>query len=216
MAATNLHQFYIYPIPLSISGNPILLEYEVEVKLEDNVSVIQNINKKSGQTLVPAGVIILTNYRIVSIIDNKNEKIGWGFNLADVATVEDCAVNALFGRSSRIHIQLNKNAIEIGLKFESKNNEKDGFLTVLNHFLGKKSWIISRPILNPQEATVFSSSSAGVSGILRRQEQNLKSVDALAKDALTDLDSLMKRAKDVASVVQRYASYAGEKGVDIV
>eukprot|EP00981_Chlorochromonas_danica_P014203 scaffold7537_cov179-Ochromonas_danica.AAC.24 len=53
----------------------------------------------------------------------------------------------------------------------------------------------------------FSVRNAGVSGIIRKQEKSLESVDQLTKSALSDLDALMNRAREVISVVQRYAAY---------
>ena len=53
---------------------------------------------------------------------------------------------------------------------------------------------------------------SGVAGILRRQEENLRASDEITREALNDLDSLMKRAREVASMVQRYASFAAASG----
>jgi ESCRT-II complex subunit VPS36 len=206
--------FHLSPIPLSNAGMPILLESEVEVKCEDDVTIIQHIKKKEGKQILAAGIVMLTNLRIVSIVESstssKGEKIGWGFNLSDISLVEDCTAS-YFGRSSRIHIEMRSGAIEIGLKFLSRDAEKESFLSQTKHFISKKSWIVSKTLTINDESTIFSVSNAGVAGILRRQEQNLKSVDTLARDAMSDLDSLMKRAKEVAVVVQRYAAYAGER-----
>jgi ESCRT-II complex subunit VPS36 len=108
---------------------------------------------------------------------------------------------------------------EIGLRFEKDG--KDEFQTALQKALEKKSWETNRVAEKAKEATVeetvFSSSNAGVAGILRRQEKNMQSVDNLAKSALTDLDALMLRAREAIAVVQRYASYtAGEEKDDVM
>lgn len=202
-----LSEFLITSVPLSNAGMLILLDSEVEVKCGGNVSVVEHVKKKATRELIPAGIIVLTNLRIVSI----SNKIGWGFNLADVGFVEDCA-SSYFGQSTRLNFQMNKKDNHVGLKFQSNGKDKSEFLTQTQLFLVKKSWLTTKNIVSKmQEPDKFSASNAGVAGILRRQEQNLKSVDALARDAMVDLDSLMMRAKEIALVVQRYASYASER-----
>ena len=211
----DLADFQFLPVSVSDSGTLVLFEDEVEVKYEGDVCVLEHIRKKAGKVLIPSGVVILTNLRLVSIISKTIsvtcEKIGWGVSLADVALVEDCS-SSYFGSSTRLHIQMRTGNIEIGLKFLSKKSDKAQFLSQMQYFLGKKSWIIpAKPTVAVDKSAAFSVSTAGVAGILRAQEQNLKVNDALARDATADLDSLMKRAKEMASVIQRYASYAGDR-----
>jgi len=55
-------------------------------------------------------------------------------------------------------------------------------------------------------------SNAGIGGILRRQEEARQNVDSLTKLALGDLESLMRRGREVVTVVQRYAAYATADG----
>lgn len=211
----DLSMFQLHSVPVSNSGTLILLKDEVEVKHEGDVCILEHINKNAGRVLIPTGVVILTNLRIVSIVDKaislKHEKIGWGFNLADVVLVEDCN-SSYFGSSTRIHFQMRTGKIEIGLKFLSKKSDKVSFLAQTRYFLSKKSWMTATTLsVAADKPAAFSVSTAGVAGILRSQEQNLKSNDALARDATADLDSLMKRAKEMASVIQRYASYAADR-----
>lgn len=202
----DLSEFLICPINLSSAGMLILQESEVEVKCEDDVSLLEHKNKKAGRELVTAGMVVLTNLRIVLI----SKKVGWAVNLADILNAEDCT-SSYFGRSTRINFQMRSGQINVGLKFNSPSSDKSVFLSQTQHFLLKKSWIVTKKLVSPAEEPSFSTSNAGVAGILRRQEQNLKSVDTLAHDAMVDLDSLMIRAKEMAIIVQRYASYAGER-----
>lgn len=202
----DLSEFLISPITLSNAGMLILQESEVEVKCEDDVSLLEHKNKKAGRELVAAGMVVLTNLRVVLI----SKKVGWGVNLSDILNAEDCT-SSYFGRSTRINFQLRGGALNIGLKFQSANSDKSNFLQQTQHFLSKKSWIVIKKLADPAVEPTFSANNAGVAGILRRQEQNLKSVDTLARDAMVDLDSLMIRAKEMAIIVQRYASYAGER-----
>ncbi len=51
----------------------------------------------------------------------------------------------------------------------------------------------------------FSSSFAGVSGVLRRRENDRTSVHALQNQACSDLQSLMNSAIEVLSVLEKYS-----------
>ena len=60
----------------------------------------------------------------------------------------------------------------------------------------------------PQEK--FSVSNAGVGGIIRRQEKNMEALDSVSKTALSDLNSLMQQAKEVITLIRRFASHSSE------
>ena len=197
--------------PLSFTGRPILLENEVELKSESQVSVPLQSGKKVTGELLCAGYLTLTNFRLITVqskIDKgKTLYVGWGIELKNISLVQDCA--SLFKHSTRLRICFSSNQTEIGLRFEKDGKEE--FLVILNKALEKRSWernmVTEKATEAAQEETVFSSTNAGVAGILRRQEKNMQSVDTLAKSALTDLDALMLRAREAIAVVQRYASY---------
>jgi ESCRT-II complex subunit VPS36 len=202
--------------PLSGAGRPILLENEVELKNETQVSVALQDNKKVTGELLGSGSLVLTNFRLILIVTTfdqmkKFTSIGWGIMLKAIATIEDCA--GLFKFSTRLKISFNDQKQDIGLRFEKDG--KDEFLLAVQKALERKSWernmVLEKPPEPTEEVNVFSTTNAGVAGIIRRQERNLQSADNITKSALTDLDTLMLRAKEAISVVQRYASYtAGE------
>ena len=54
-----------------------------------------------------------------------------------------------------------------------------------------------------------------MSGILRRQECDRTSVNALQKKAFGDLQALMHSATEVFSVLDRYSSMIGKEGTEI-
>ena len=93
------------PVPLSNAGNPILLDEEVEVKYVDGVTLIeQGTSKQAGNVLLPSGLVVLTNLRVIfitapisetltrssSTVKSSGGRVGWGFDLCHVAKVEDC------------------------------------------------------------------------------------------------------------------------------
>lgn len=94
--------------PLSSSGRPILLDDEVEIKIEDGVLIVtQSDNKVTGE-LYPSGLVCLTNLRLITIfaasVKNKEalKLIGWGIFLKDILSAEDC--RSLFSSSTRVKI----------------------------------------------------------------------------------------------------------------
>jgi len=203
------------PVPLSGSGRPILLTNEVEIKSESRVSVVTQEKKKVTGELFMAGFLVLTNFRMVviltEVVSSKSTSIGWGFELRKVVSVEDCS--RLFRTSTRIRMCFEAE-LEIGLRFEKDGKEE--FRSAVQKALDKKSWetnmVSPKQIEAAREKNAFSSSNAGVAGIIRRQERSQQNVDSIAKDALSDLDTLMRRAREAIAVVERYASYtAGEK-----
>lgn len=196
-----------------------MLENEVELKSESKVSVALQEKTKVVGEIFASGLVVLTNFRfmiIVSAVENSRPvTIGWGMMLKSISLVEDCA--RMFKFSTRLRVSFHNNEKEIGLRFEKDGKEE--FLAAINKALERKSWEKNMvPEKTPQpsiaEDTVFSSTNAGVAGIIRRQERNLQSVDNLAKSALTDLDALMLRAREAIAVVQRYASYTAEDRED--
>ena len=161
---------FLNHVVLTSAGNVVLLEDEVEVKYVDNVAILeQTSTKQAGAGVLPPGLIVLTNFRIISIIndpslssssssaDNSKSnvnhgKCGWGFELSHVVSVDDCK-SSFVGRSSRLHFELQ--SIEsgqqqhkttsnyyLGLKFPDKSGEKEAFLSSTRQFLAKRSWEI--------------------------------------------------------------------------
>ena len=159
-------------VVLTSAGNVVLLEDEVEVKYVDNVAILeQTSNKQAGAGVLPPGLIVLTNFRIISIINdpssssssssssspyatnNKSNvnhgKSGWGFELSHVVSVDDCK-SSFIGRSSRLHFELRSiesgqqstSTYYLGLKFPDKSGEKEAFLSSTRQFLAKRSWEI--------------------------------------------------------------------------
>src|SRR5207237_8883485 len=110
----------------------------------------------------------------------------------------------MFGSSARIAIYFNHSPIELGIRVEKPI--KLELLAVFKKILEKKSWLSLTVAPKAPVTHSFSSSSAGVGGIIRRQERQLNSVDTLSKAALSDLSALASLAKEAIVVVQRYAA----------
>lgn len=57
--------------PLSVAGRPIYFDEEVEIKIEESVSVLLHDNRRVVKELVPPGMLILTNVRLIIIASNQ-------------------------------------------------------------------------------------------------------------------------------------------------
>lgn len=193
--------------PLSSSGRPIFLDDEVEIKFISNISIFQEVTESTKQEIYPSSTLLsLTNIRLIILAESSMKKyIGWCINLKDIESIIE-GKSTFFSQSSRIAILL-KSHKHFGIKFHDKN--RDEFCEIIRKTLAKKSWEQinkKKEEIKPIEQK-FSVSNAGVSGIIRRQEKALTSVDNLTKSALTDLDTLIDRAREAIDVVQRYAAY---------
>ncbi len=193
-------------VPLSSAKRPILLNGEVELKSENCVSVVLQINKVVQSQLLSSGLLILTNYRLISVqfnaLDKVKSYVGWGINLDKVLFVEDCS--KFFSRSTRVRLCFGEDTHEIGLKFEQDG--KEDMILMLKTAMERKSWLSIAPSVSLPVSSVFCSSAAGVGGLIRRQEKSLQSVENVTRTALADLDTLINRAKESISIIQRFAS----------
>lgn len=206
---------YFSPVPLTTAQRPVLLDEEVEIKVIDSVATVLVDSSRAAEDLFPPALLILTNIRLIVVVTASTTPSARAISLKDVQTGEDCAT--MLRRSTRVRILFHQRRSPKELSFKFGSGGKDEFLEMLLRTLAKKSWekILPAPAAKAPEAASFSVTNAGVSGIIRRQEKNLESVDALAKNALSDLDALMNRAREVIAVVQRYAAYVVEaKGDD--
>jgi ESCRT-II complex subunit VPS36 len=216
-------------IELSPAGRPTLFEGEVELKISSWTQLIAQRKKQFVKEILPVGVTMLTNCRCIFVIpataiaDSSSAAAaavardqGWALTLEKIRAVEDCA--GFLSKSTRISMFLT-NQVELGLKFHQ--GEKEQFLQVIQEALVKKSWLRinmnpskdTSSILRPAEETKpsFSSTNAGINGILRKQEKDMAALDSLRRSALSDLDSLMKSAEDVVKVVKKYSAYLEDK-----
>lgn len=167
------------------------------------------------------------------------QKMGWAIALASIEFAEDCALG-LLRRSTRIRLCVRRPAaavelaivrVDIGLGFDREglgleDARKNVFLELLSRALQRKSWIAIEERAQEEQRTreIFSGTagtrsgpatavcvtSAGVGGIIRNQRSTLKEADILARQATTDMDTLMERAKEAVSMVERFAKYAAE------
>jgi ESCRT-II complex subunit VPS36 len=197
---------------LSTAGRPIFEDGEVEIKVIGNVSIYLAKHNKESHGLFTC-TLVLTNWRLLLLLNNNGNMKGLYLDLIIINNVEDNY--KYFGKSSRLFINITSIDKQIGCKFEDSNIKED-FIEIINKVLLKKSWE-NKPkskMIDQEKKNIFSISNAGVGGLIRKQQRELKSVDNITKEAIIDMDSLMNVAKEVVEIVQRYASVASEERGD--
>lgn len=197
---------------LSSAGRPLFEDGEVEMKVFGNVIMYLAKDNKELYELFTS-TLVLTNWRLVLLLNNNGNMRGLYLDLIIIKNIEDNY--KYFGKSSRLFINFISYDKQIGCKFENSNIKED-YIEIMNKILLKKSWE-NKPkskMIDKEKNNVFSISNAGVGGLIRKQQRELKSVDNITKEAIIDMDSLMNAAKEVVEIVQRYASVANEERGD--
>lgn len=216
---------------ISAAGLPVLIHEEVELKTTSDVLVVSDSSNPSIQNMNINNVVV-TNFRLLIVVKSAYGKLeGHYCLLEDIRNIENC--NSYFHKSSRMKIWIGESANFkasniIVLKFLSGSSSREGFQEVFQRAIDKKSWltsVVNRTVFNITQGTGVSpkqlvspsidksnsalskTANAGVSGILRKQEKERQEVHHITKDALSDLESLMTRGKEVVNIVNRYASY---------
>jgi ESCRT-II complex subunit VPS36 len=204
--------YKLTPVPLSAASQPILIDDgEVYLRIADNVAFHSKHpdSHSASQELLNSGLFILSNFRMMVVCKSRvdSTSIGWGISLSEIDSVNDCST--FFSRSTRLKISIKGVDETLQVKFENYSEKDD----IIGHFrtaLQKRSWealVMSKP--NTSQQTGFSVTNAGLAGIQRRQDENLRKIDSLARDAVADLDALMNHAREVVAVIQKYASLGG-------
>lgn len=101
---------------------------------------------------------------------------------------------------------------------------RDDFFSHMESAMSRKAWVkeTAAEIMGRHAAAYDAdgqygggggsrASTAGVAGILRRQEANRKATAEIATEAFSDLKSLIDKAKEVVAVVERYSAALQDK-----
>ena len=202
-----LNIFHI--IDLSPGGRPLLKENEIEIKWYDEVN-IQTITTQRKEDLFLSKILslLLTNLSLIILLPIQLQRVcAWVLELKEIQKIEDCATR--FKSSKRIKIHLKDERI-----FEIKflNGNKEGMIELINKTLQRKSWEQMNSQVVKVEETQFSVKSAGIGGLIRRQEREHQTLETVRNEAFTDLEALIDRAKDIVQVIDKYAHGRFDKG----
>jgi hypothetical protein len=195
-------------IGLSPGGRPLLSDGEVEIQWIDDVK----IQTDTREDIFPCAVasILLTNMNLMVLLPQQPLRVcAWALHYKQIVKIEDCATTFRSSKRIRFHTQDGR---KLEMKFLA--GKKDSTMDIIQKSLHRKSWEQYEVTQTKSEEPQFSVRSAGISGLIRRQEREHQSIDAVKREALTDLDALMSRAKEVVAVIDRYAHMRFDKPDD--
>jgi len=101
-----------------------------------------------------------------------------------------------------------RSAFELEMTF-NKSGTSDDFLVVLNNAVENKAWEVQTQQPKNED---FSTSRAGVTGLLRKQENKTKVIDDSLQEAFQDLDALMEKAKDMLAIAEKLQAQLSKGG----
>lgn len=205
------HSDLFSAVTLSAGGRPQLEEGELELKCTDKV----RIETDRRICVIESSTLIVTNMRLILQFQFSGLSKVSHIHLKLVSRVEDCAT--MFRSSMRLRLHFHDGR---KLEFKFFAGGKEATLDFISKMLLRQAWIEieardTKPGQNDKESQLsFSSRSAGVSGLLRRQEKEHQNLDAVTRVALTDLDALMNHAKEVVGIIEKYAAVRFNKSDD--
>lgn len=201
------------PAPLSSAGRPILHEEESELKSFDDVAIHRKTENNIDE-VCSQGILIVTNLRLIKLVEMQSRILGWEILLRNI--IGFSRVETMFVASKRINLSIKNNGKEFLIQLKFNKGGKEDFLEILQRAITRKSWEAieqAKKLLTPPpppSSETKSLANVGIGGIIARQNTSMQNADNLARSALTDLESLAQKAREVVSVVQRYAAVMQE------
>ncbi|XP_010243828.1 PREDICTED: vacuolar protein sorting-associated protein 36 isoform X2 [Nelumbo nucifera] len=205
---------------LTGSGRPVLHPGEVECYTLSSVDII--CEEKPNFPPFRSGVLILTTHRILWI-DGTNKSGAAAIPLGAVNHIysPSKSIKTMFGKS-KVRLQVSatadgridergSTAIVIALVLRGKS-DLDSFYSRLRDAWSSRSWEASssnpgRSDSRENSSGFFEGSSgvrmAGVSGILRKEQEMWESTDKSLQEAFQDLNALMSKAKEMVMLAEK-------------
>mmetsp|Transcript_29278 Transcript_29278/g.37736 ORF Transcript_29278/g.37736 Transcript_29278/m.37736 type:complete len:386 (+) Transcript_29278:189-1346(+) len=188
---------------LTPAGLPVYLESEVEILKKKNV----RIEVLQGDGIKP-GELTLTTHRIFHHSDD------WGHLFLSLSEIGGAKLKpGKFMRpSSKVLVFLNGQSLEVESAFEFafKGGGREAFFQALETARERCAWVAAAPV-KVAAAQPLGTSGAGITGLLRRQQQQQQHLNTLSAQAFADLDSLISKAKDMVAVIHRYTAAQAQR-----
>ncbi|KAI3862795.1 hypothetical protein MKW98_008635 [Papaver atlanticum] len=220
-----------FPIAqLTSSGRPIFQPGEVESNLLSSIDIESEDNPNFP--VFKSGILILTTHRIIWIDESKNNNSSSSSSTSSASAISiplgavthifspKKSIKSMFA-SPRIRFQVSVStagkveekglrSMVITLVFRGSKSDPDTFVTKFWEAWRARSWeVLSSEKSDSNEknfGSVESSSGlrmAGVSGILRKEQETWESTDKSLQDAFQDLNALMGKAKEMVMLAEK-------------
>ncbi|CAN0051894.1 unnamed protein product [Scytosiphon promiscuus] len=215
----------VKPFEFTSGGLPKLLPDEIEITSKEDAALYA-CNGEAVEERLHGGRATLTTHRVLWS-DRTRAAPGARnvcIHLADIREARPQARRRLLN-SSKIHIfptgQVDGDQPAVMLSVKGR----DDFFSNMESAMSRKAWVKETAAeVMGRHAAAFEAggqgggsgggsraSTAGVAGILRRQEANRKATAEIATEAFSDLKSLIDKAKEVVAVVERYSAALQDK-----
>ncbi|KAJ8774340.1 hypothetical protein K2173_011589 [Erythroxylum novogranatense] len=225
MAGNTEDQTFFPTAAVTGSGRPVLLPNEVECQLLSAVDLEFEERSPPGiADLSPAlksGLLILTTHRLLWLPANSLNSSATAIPLSSVVHIfsPKKSIKSMF-HSPRIRIQvsMHSRSMVVTLVVRGKG-DLDGFLGKLFESWRGKAWEADTCVTGSVSGSSMGSGSssgrggiyssdgtvkmAGLTGILRKEQENWESTDKSLQDAFRDLNALMSKAKEMVMLADK-------------
>ncbi|KAL4203201.1 hypothetical protein AMTRI_Chr01g126720 [Amborella trichopoda] len=236
---------FLFPASLTTSGRPVLQPGEVECSTLDSVDLelVQSPDPNTNFPTLRSGLLILTTFRFLFI--DQNSRVSFSIPLSVVSHVSGPkkSIKSMF-HSPRIRVRVSVSndgrVAEKGQRFAEivcvlrGKSDPDSFVGRLWEVLRSRPWeslVGSEDKRESEVGRVAESSSvwrpamAGVSGILRKEQEQWESTDKSLQDAFQDLNALMladfvkiplERAGGMMALIDVYCLFNRARGTELI
>jgi len=192
------------PIKLSESQRPVFMEGELEVLMQDQVGIYDG----EQHTAYHKGSCTLTSHRLIWITDDyPRQAVALYHTTVDRVELHTAGMLS-FGHTPKLSIHLRNHSANIRLGFKSS---REKFLDKYKSALQNKAWEKDTTPVQKQQQS-FSTTSAGVGGLMRTITKNKEDTEKTLSQAFTDSEALLRKAKDLVALADKFASMQKESG----
>jgi len=191
---------------LTASKRPVLLHGETQYCVSSGVAEASNDSIKGNLTL--------TSHHLFWV-DVPRYQNPCKLALAAVKSIDahgTSGFSRFIKRTPKLEVELVSGA-SLVLEFtggKDAGTSLGDFEDMMNQALERKSWKVEKKDERSAQER-FTTSRAGIGGVIRHQKQKREQASELAKEAFADLDALMENAKVLVKYVERYGDAAKKK-----
>ncbi|XP_058078378.1 vacuolar protein sorting-associated protein 36 [Magnolia sinica] len=219
------------PVHLTGSGRPVFLPDEVECSLISSVDLVSEEEDQNHNFLpsYKSGLLILTTHRLLWISESNGSDPSTTASIPLASVIHAFppkkSIKSIFS-SPRIRIQLDGRILGVGsgsvstavmatLVLRGKKTDPDAFFGRIWEVMRSRAWETPAPSDSTEKGGGEGSNSgdgsssrggvrmAGVSGILRKEQELWESTDRSLHDAFQDLNALMSKAKEMVMLAEK-------------
>jgi len=186
------------PIKLSESQRPVFLE---------GTHLGLSLFSRENHTPYQKGAVTLTTHRLIWISLDGNPRTAVALYHHAVNNVEPHSGGMMgFGAPPKIVLHLKNHGSNVRVGFKSGGREN--FVAKYKSVLQNKAW--EKEVAPVQKE--FSTTSAGVGGLMRTLNKKTEDAEKTLSQAFTDINALMQKAKELVVLADKFAALQKAEG----